>query len=57
MIMGLHQAAVSDAPGSRTSGLATLAIVMSLVVKRVSGADRDVNDIYELIDIGRELHE
>ena len=55
--MGLHRAAVSDAPGSRTSGPATLTIVMSLVVKIVSGANRDVNNIYELIDIGRELHE
>ncbi|MBC8400225.1 MAG: hypothetical protein H8E14_01915 [Candidatus Marinimicrobia bacterium] len=48
---------MSDTLGSRTSGPATLPIVMSLVVKIVSSANQDVNNIYELIDIGRELHE
>jgi len=43
--------------GSRAAGLTMLTIVMSLVAKRASVADRDINDIYELIDIGRELHE
>ncbi|MCK5330536.1 MAG: hypothetical protein KAK01_03940 [Candidatus Marinimicrobia bacterium] len=42
---------------NRAAGPAMLTIVMSLVVKRASGADQDVNNIYELIDFGRELHE
>ena len=43
--------------GSWASRQAMLTIVMSLVVKRASGADQDVNNIYELIDFDREFHE
>ncbi len=57
MNMGLCPVMVSDAPGRRISDETLLMIVMSLVVKRASGADQDVNNIYELIDFDREFHE